>query len=639
MAFPDQIGERRARIWVLTVLIGCTFILLGTRLFYLQIVSGDRYAQLAQENMVRSEQIPAMRGRIYDRNGQLLAGNRVSFIVSLEAGHPAYADRNLLKEAVEDVGRILELDTTNLEQRALRYRGMYEPLVLARDLAQEDLAPFIERMQPIPGITIGQGPMRWYPMDDLAAHSLGYVGEISEEELRSRRKDGYGRGDFIGRAGLERQYEAVLRGKTGRTYVEVDALGRKIDLFPDLPPIEPIPGADIYLALDSELQQIAETQLQELKYDPGIRREQGRMLGVRGAIIALDPWTGEVLVCASHPDFSPNDFAHGLSAAQWAKLNVPTHPLLNRVVQAAYPPGSIFKIVTVLAGLDAGLLDESTRYDPCYGKYHFGNRDFGCWKENGHGSVQLRGAIEQSCDIFFYQLARELKLKPFLRFLNTLDLAEPTGIDLPDERAGLIPSMEWYRRNLGAEPPEGIALNLSIGQGEIVMTPLQIAAMVAAVVTDGQLRLPRLAMRAVDHTGAELWRHDEPENRHDLNIPESTRLLIRELLHEVVNGEKGTGKKARVEGFSIGGKTGTSQNSHDEDHALFAAVAPSRDPRFVIVAVVEEAGGGGAVAAPLVQPILERFLTRLTAPADSTTLADSVLTTAMALAPVGEEGR
>jgi penicillin-binding protein 2 len=627
VAFPDQIGERRPRVLVLTILIGCIFLLLGSRLFYLQIVSGDRYAQLARENMVRSEQIPAMRGRIFDREGRLLAGNRVSFIVSLEAGHPAYADRNNLKEAVEEVGRILELDVSNLEQRALRYRGMYEPLVLARDLAQEDLAPFIERLQPIPGITIGQGPMRWYPMGALAAHSLGYVGEISEEELRRKRRDGYGRGDFIGRSGLERRYESVLRGKTGRTYVEVDALGRKIDLFPDLPPIEPIPGADIHLSLDSELQRIAEEQLASVVYHQDTYRLRGSTIGVRGSIIAMDPWTGEVLVSASYPGFDPNAFAHGLSASQWAELNRPTHPLLNRIVQAAYPPGSIFKIITLLAGLDADLIDESTRFEPCHGKYRYGNREFGCWKDAGHGSMRLRQAFAQSCDIYFYQLARQMKLKPFLRFMGNLGLAEPTGIDLPDERAGLIPSVDWYRRHLGAEPAEGIALNLSIGQGEIVMTPLQIATMVSAVVTDGVMRRPYLANSAIDHTGTYLWRHEVPEDLRDLNIDEPTRQLVRGLLSEVVNGEYGTAKKAQVEGFEIGGKTGTSQNSHGEDHALFAAVAPIMDPEIVIIIVVEEAGGGGAVAAPLAQPILEAFLNRMTGPADSLAISEAAAVT------------
>jgi len=603
--FPENLRERRSRTLVLTLVVAGALLTLGGRLFYLQIMRGAHFAELARENMVRSEPIPALRGRVFDREGRLLAGNRVSFNLSLEAGHPAYKQPDQLSTAAREVGRLLERDPDEIEARARRYRNRFEPMLLDRDVDPTALAPFVERLQPIPGITISEVPLRWYPHGRLAAHVLGYMGEVSEAEL-DREELGYRRGALIGRAGLERQYEPLLRGADGETYVRVDALGRVTDLFPDLPPQPPLPGADLHLCLDAHLQSVAEEALLQVEPEPAARRlQQGRPS--RGSLVALDPWTGEVLVCASTPGFDPNAFAHGLSSDEWAGLNSPERPLLNRVMQAGYPPASIFKIVSTLAGLDAGLLSPHTRYDPCYGVYTFGDRDFGCWNEHGHGRVDLWGAFEQSCDVYYYQLARQMGLRRFLRYMNTLNLDGPTGIDVPDERDGLIPDLEWYRKRLGTTPPEGIALNLAIGQGEIVLTPLQLIAYVGGLVSDGILRQPHLANRAVLRDGTVTWQHDPRAGSRPLPTPEAHRQLILQLLERAVEGERGTGWRARIEGVRIGGKTGTAQNPHGEDHALFLAVAPAEDPRIVVLVVIEEAGHGGSVAAPVAHRLLEAF--------------------------------
>lgn len=608
MPFPENVGERRLRSLMLLLLVAGTLLLLSGRLFYLQIVHGAEYAELAQENMVRREPILALRGRIFDREGRLLAGNRVSYNLSLEAGHPAYADRQRLKQTLEEVARILDMDPVELEERAVRYRGMFEPMLMARDLDAAALAPFVERLQPIPGITIGQGPLRWNPRGALAAHALGHVGEISEEELQQAPQGHFRRGELVGRSGIECQYGSLLRGIDGETYVKVDALGRKIDLFPDLPPRPPVPGADLYLTLDARLQEAAERALAKAFPEKAAKEGSDSLGPVRGAVVALDPWTGELLVCASSPGFDPNAFAHGLTAAQWATLNDPSHPLLNRVVQAAYPPASIFKIATTLAGLSAGIITEDVRFDPCFGQYRFGNRIFRCWKKQGHGRLNLLGGFAQSCDVYYYQVARLLGLERLLAFINSLHLDATTGIDLPQEREGLVPTMEWYRRRLGTEPPEGNALNLAIGQGEIVLTPLQIASFIGALVSDGAVRRPHLARMALRRDGARIWEQGEPELVRKLAVPQSHRLLIKRLLEEAVEGQKGTGWRARVKGFRVGGKTGTSQNPHGEDHALFAGVAPAENPRIVTVVVVEGSGHGGAVAAPVARAVLEAFL-------------------------------
>ena len=605
MPFPENLRARRSRTLVLTLVVAGALLTLGGRLFYLQIMRGSHFAVLARENMVRSEPIKALRGRVFDREGRLLAGNRVSVNLSLEAGHPAYRQPDQLTSAAREVALLLDRDPAEIEVRARRYRNRFEPMLLDRDVDPTALAPFVERLQPIPGITISEVPLRWYPQGRLGAHVLGYMGEVSEAEL-DREELGYRRGALIGRAGLERQYEPLLRGADGETYVRVDALGRVTDLFPDLPPQPPQPGADLHLCLDAHLQAIAEEALLQVQPEPTARRRQaGRP--IKGSLVALDPWTGEVLVCASTPGFDPNAFAHGLSGDEWAELNSQEKPLLNRVMQAGYPPASIFKIVTTLAGLDAGLLSTHTRYDPCYGVYTFGDRDFGCWSERGHGRVDLWGAFEQSCDVYYYQLARAMGLRRLLRYMNTLNLDGPTGIDVPDERDGLIPDLEWYRRRLGTSPPEGIALNLSIGQGEIVLTPLQLIAYVGALVSDGIGRQPHLANRAVLRDGTVTWQHDPRTGSRPLPTSESHRQLMLQMLERAVEGPQGTGWRARVEGIRVGGKTGTAQNPHGEDHALFLAVAPADDPSIVVLVVVEESGHGGSVAAPVAQRLLEAY--------------------------------
>ena len=605
MPFPENVSERRMRAGMLGGLIAAALLLLLGRLFYLQIVRGEDYAQLAQENMVRSEPIHALRGRIFDRTGSLLAGNRVGLNLSLEARHRTYRDPERLAAAVNEAAELLGKDPTELLARAERYRTMFEPMLLARDLEGAALAPFIERMQPIQGITIDQAPLRWNPLGETACHVLGHVGEVREEELDEVH---YRRGMLVGRSGIERQYEALLRGIDGETYVEVDALGRKIDLVPELPPRPPEPGDDLFLSLDIRLQEVAEAALRRATGEGGAGAQ------VRGAVVALDPWTGEVLVCASAPGFNPNAFAHGLTPAQWAQINDTGHPLLNRVVQAAYPPASTFKVFTSLAALSEGILTPTTRFDPCYGEYRFGNRAFGCWKDEGHGAVNLLEAFAQSCDVYYYQIARMLGLRRLLECLGAFNLDDLTGIDIPQEREGLVPTLEWYRRRLGTEPPEGNALNLSIGQGEIVLTPLQLAAGIGAIVTDGVVRRPHVAIRAVKRAGDVIWERTEPEEIRTLPVTEAQRVMVRTLLERVVAGDQGTGRRARVPGFRIGGKTGTAQNPHGEDHALFVAVAPIDAPEIVVAVVVEEAGHGGSVAAPVAQAVLEAYLIPASAP-------------------------
>ncbi len=602
MAFPEGAPDRRrARILVLLVL----GLLLGlaARLFYLQILRGPAYAELSQRNLFRPDPIRAPRGRILDRWGRALADNLVSYSLSLEVGHPTYSDPAELRRAVEEVASALDLDVEQLHGRALRSREYFAPISVGEDLAPEAMAALIERQYPIAGLRVDRTLRRSYPYGQLAAHVLGYLAEVTEDELQAPVSGRpYRPGSRVGRAGIERQYESELRGVDGETYVTVDALGRKTDLFPGLPPVSPVAGLDLTLALDASVQAAAELALREVQ-------PEGENAGaICAAVVALDPWTGEVVACASSPGYDPNDFARGMSAQAWAPLRGPDRPLLNRAVQAAYPPGSTFKIVTTLAGFHAGVLTEGTTFESCPGYYRFGIRTFRCWKEGGHGVLALRDAFARSCDVYYYQLGRRLGLARLTGYAATLALDTRTGIDLPEERAGLVPTVDWYEQRLGGAPPEGNVLNLAIGQGEIVLTPIEMASFVGALASDGWVRRPHLLLRVQRADGTVVLDRAEPERVRSLPISPAERGRVLSLLEAVVADPQGTGRRAQVEGFRVGGKTGTAQNPHGPDHALFVAVAPIEAPRIAVVVVLEAAGHGGVAAAPVAQRVLAAFL-------------------------------
>jgi len=604
MSTLENPHQRRRRSIILIAFVTLVLLLLGVRLFHLQILRGPQLRESAQRNLIRPDPLPALRGCIFAAGGELLAGNRVSFGLRLESAHPAYRDPSQVRQAVGEIAAVLAADSIALAERALRQRRRREPLVLAQDLQPATLARLVERLEPIPGLHVERGPMRWYPHGRLAAHVLGYVGEVREEELgRAPGRGGYRPGAQVGRAGVEAHYEEILRGVDGETYITVDAVGRKTDLFAGGPPRAAVPGADLTLTLDARLQAAAESLLAgalasgQPAADPGA-----------GVLLALDPWSGALLACASQPDFDPNRFATGWSAREWAELRQAGNPLLNRAVQAGYPPGSIFKIASTLIGLSSGELHPATRFAPCTGGYLFGDRVFHCWKDEGHGTLALRGAFAASCDVYYYQLAERLGLRALLEEAHRLKLDARTGIDLPGEMGGLVPTRAWYRTRLGHEPPEGHALNLIIGQGEIIMTPLALAAFVAAVVSDGAVRRPFVVRTARARDGSLVLPVRTAEIAWELPLGELERGVLRTLLEAAVADKDGTGRLARLAGVRVGGKTGTAQNPHGEDHALFVGVAPIEQPEIVALAVLERRGHGGSVAAPIVGRLLATHL-------------------------------
>lgn len=613
---------RATRFRDLAVIAGVIFLALAGQLAWLQLVQGNHFRELSEDNRIRPQILRAQRGRILDRNGVILADNAPSYRLLFDPGDRVFRrDAGLLDRTCDVLAEILGKDPQELRRHAQRARRRQEaPLSPARDLSFEQLSQIEERAERLVGVEVEPEAIRRYPGRTLACHVLGHLGEISEDELSTRADRGYNMGDLVGRAGLERQYEDVLRGQDGAEFVEVDALGRRTNVFQELPAREAVPGSDLVLSLDAVLQKTAERALDALPahglpypkiLPPWGQRPDSLGPATPAALVALDPRTGEVLALASRPAFDPNLFVRGLTKDDWRVLNSTDHPQLHRAVASSYPPGSVFKIFTALAALESGVITPDRTFSSCGGGYYYGNRTFGCWRKGGHGVLAMGDAIVRSCDVYFYQVGIALGVERIGEWGERSRIAARTGIDLPEERAGLIPTLEWYHARYGKGGfGAGAALNLSIGQGEVLLTPLQMARLVGAVAVGGRVMRPHL-VRRVQSVSGEIRRDATGENWEDGTLgfsPENVR-LVAAAMERVVMDNAGTGTRARVGQFRIGGKTGTAQNPHGDDHALFACFATSDDPRLAVAVIAEESGHGGSVAAPVAQRVLQVFLT------------------------------
>lgn len=621
---PRDFGPvaRASRFRDIGIVAGLIFVVLLGRLAWLQLVKGSYFRTLSEDNRIRPEILRAERGRILDRNGIVFADNAPSYRLVFDPGDRAFR-RNaaILDRTCDILAEILGKDAEELRRQARRARRRQEaPLSLARNLSFEQLSRIEERTERLPGVEVGPESIRRYPGGTLACHALGHLGEISESELSEWAARGYNMGDLVGRAGLEKQYEEALRGRDGADFVEVDALGRRTHLFPELPSREAAPGNDLVLSLDAALQKTAERALDALPrfgqpypkmLPPWGQRPDSLGPAVPAALVAIDPRTGEVLALASRPAFDPNLFVRGFSPEDWRALNAPGHPQLDRAVASSYPPGSVFKIFTSLAGLEAGVLTPIRTFSSCGGGYFYGNRTFRCWRKGGHGVLGLSDALVRSCDVYFYQAGIALGVQRIGEWGERSGIARRTGIDLPEERTGLVPTIEWYHTRYGKGGfGAGAALNLAIGQGEVLLTPLQIARFVGAVATGGRVMRPHL-VRRVQSVSGEVRRDATAENWEDGTLPFSPEniRIVGAAMERVVMDNAGTGTRARVGRFRIAGKTGTAQNPHGNDHAVFACFATVDDPRLVVAVVAEESGHGGSVAAPVAQRVLQVFLT------------------------------
>ena len=503
------------------------FIVLGVALFRLQIALGDRYRGLAENNYIVQASITAPRGLIVDRNGTVIANSRQAFSI---CAIPRSFLRN--REEMTTLGQIVGLDEEYIHSRLEATSSSYRPAAVIRDVDFSTLSMVEEMFADLPDVIVMSEPVRSYPRGIHFSHMLGYVGEVTQEELAAGRGR-YGRGDFIGKAGIEKVYEEYLRGRDGERFLKFSPYGGASPV--DVGGIEakaPRPGMTVVLHADDGLQ--------ELAYD--------LLDGRPGTVIALDPRTGGVLALVSSPGFDPNLFATGISADDWEEIiKAEGKPLLTRPIRSAYPPGSVFKIVTAAAALESGIAGEHTRYRPCGGAYKFGNRVFACWKEEGHGTRNLPGAVMVSCDVYFYQLGERLGLDRLSGYTKSWYLDAGTGIDLPGEIAGLVPDAAYYNRVYGERGwTRGIMLNLAIGQGELLLTPIELVCFVGGLANGGTYFTPRCVARVGSGDRAESIDGRAVE----LPMAASTLSTLREGMLSVVEGAEGTGRAARVAVFS-----------------------------------------------------------------------------------------
>lgn len=552
----------------------CLVGLLALRMAQLQVLQGPRYSRLSDRNRIRRVTLLAPRGRILDRNGKVIADNRPSFTVSV-------VPSELPDTVVPRLARLLKLDPDAIASRLGPGAAHSRPAKLRRNLDQPTFLRIEENRFRLPGVRTSVDPVRSYPDGPVYCHILGFLGEVSEAELKADTT--YEPLDYVGREGIEARYEALLRGVDGYEYAEVDVRGREIGPLAEKRPVQSVPGKDVCLTVDDKLQRLA----YELTsgYD-------------RAAVVGLEIASGGILCLVSQPGFDPNAFVSTVLAEDWNRLlENPSKPLFNRVTGAGYPPGSVLKPVVALAALNRGVATTETRFEPCRGQYRYGNRVFHCWTR--HGSTNLLEAIAHSCNVYFYQLGLKLGLDSLASFCQRLLPARPTGIDLPSERTGHIPTRQWLDDRYGkGEWTSGIVLNLAIGQGEVLATPLQLALAYAAIASGGTYGRPHLFARA-DSDGRTIRSSIPLPVRVSLN-PDHLK-SVKLALTRVV--EHGTARAARLEEITIAGKTGTAENPSGLDHALFVGYAPAEQPEVVFAVVVENAGHGGAVAAPIAQAL------------------------------------
>ena len=569
----------RQRLFALSVIIAILTGILLSRLWQIQVLQGAHYLRQSEENRIRDYVLTAPRGVIYDRKGRPLVTSRPSFTVAilpLELRTPG--------EVLARLAPMLGMTPGEIRGRITGSRARpFEPVRVKRDVRTRVVAMIEENRMDLPGVIILTEPVRHYLHGKMTGHVLGYVGEIDEDELRAKRSEGYKLGDLIGKSGVEREYESVLRGVDGRLRMEVDALGRPLRV---LGGANAVPGRSIVLSLDLDLQRAA--------FEGLVDSGQGR-----GAVVAIDPRSGEVLAMASIPSFDPNLFATGISLKDWQALS--THrlkPMLNRAIATAFEPGSVFKLVTATAALERGIVTaHSTFYAPGFfrlGQWVF--HDLKAW-----GTVNFITGIANSINVVFYTLGYRLGGEELARQARQFGLGERTGIDLPAEVTGLIPSPSTKQQLVGEPWYPGDSVNMSIGQGAVTVTPVQVARMISAMANGGRLYQPRVLLMVHGRDGGS--RRTEPVLQRRVALKASTFTTLHEGMRAVV--ERGSGRGAALKGVPIAGKTGSAENPRGKPHAWFAAFAPANAPRVVVVAFVEHGFRGGLAAAPIVRRVFQ----------------------------------
>jgi penicillin-binding protein 2 len=574
------------RLGLARLLIALVFLGLCLKLWHLMVIRFDHYRELAEKNQVRTIPLMAPRGPVLDRDGRVLVENINSFNLFL------YREEvSDLEDTKEFVVNELDVDPEHFQERLDEASGYpdFRPLLIKENLSMDEVARLLSHQSERPELKIFEQPRRLYRYGQLAAHVLGFVGEVSRAELDLDQFKDLKPGDVVGKTGIERVYNRRLTGTDGFSRVLVNSAGKALQ---ELARNDPQPGAELRLTLDLDLQRVAE---EELGDQPG-------------AVIALDPRNGDVLVLASRPAFDPNWFATRITEKQWEELTSnPDNPLQNRAIQNAFSPGSIFKVVMALGGLEAGIVTPQTSVY-CNGGVELYGHYFHCWKAGGHGFVHLSEAIQHSCNTYFYLLGQKMGIDRIAEFARRIGLGVPTGIDLPGEISGLVPSSAWKERTTGHPWYAGETISVAIGQGQLNVTPAQLARAIGAVATG---RVPKLKL--VDD-------QSDGSDARPVGFSLENLQAVRNAMWKVVN-EYGTGREARVANFDVCGKTGTAQTisrqtreklseeeqAKYEPNAWFVGFAPREDPEIVVAVIVQRGGSGGSGAAPIAGRVLQAY--------------------------------
>lgn len=601
LTLKDPYVERRTfalRMVVAGFFILALFGVLGWRYFDLQINQYEKYRTQSDRNRVQLLPIPPRRGVIYDRNGTVLADNRASFSLTLVVERV-----DNLEQMLTDLRALIAIDDIDMARfrKAVRERRPYQPVPLRFRLTEQEIAVLAVNRHRLPGVDVDAELVRYYPHGALFAHALGYVGRISEEDMKKLDPVAYSGTHHMGKIGVERYYEEQLHGEVGTQQVETNARGRVLRV---LEKSDPTPGADLELYLDAKLQQVAQEALGDN----------------RGAVVAIDPKTGGVLALVSTPSFDPNLFVNGISGPDYRALrDSPDMPLYNRALQGQYPPGSTMKPFYALAGLHYGVVTPQTRIrDPGFYQLPGDSRHYRDWKRGGHGYVDLKQSVAESCDIFYYDLAHKLGIDRLHDFTVQFGFGHTTGIDNTHERSGIMPSRAWKRANRNMAWFPGETLSAGIGQGYVLATPLQLAVATATFANRGVRHSPRI-VRAVD--GAPV---DVPMLPPMKVSDEAEWDIVADAMREVIHGARGTAKAiAKGALYEMAGKTGTAQvvgyaqgikydaskvHKRQRDHALFVAFAPLHDPQIAVGIIVENGEHGSSTAAPIARKVFDAWL-------------------------------
>lgn len=597
----QEVRHFRIRLIICAISIVLLFGMLFGRFVYLQVLQSEHYTTLAEANRISIQPLPPNRGLIYDRNGEILAQNFTAYTLEIIPDQVKNIDA-----AIDELATVIDISPEDRKRfdKLRRESTRFKSLPIRTRLTDIEVARFAENRYRFPGMDIRANLLRHYPQAELTSHVIGYIGRINDKDLEQleagERLENYRGSQHIGRIGIERSYESELHGKTGFEQVETDAVGRPVRTLSRVPPVA---GNDLTLSLDLGLQRVADVTLGEY----------------RGAVVALDPTNGEVLAFVSKPGYDANLFVDGIDHYNWRLLNESEdRPLNNRALRGVYPPGSTFKPFMALAGLELGkrTLNYSF-YDPGFFSLPGSSHRFRDWKPGGHGRVDLHKSLVASCDTYYYMLAHDLGINHIHDFIDQFGFGRQTGIDIPGEAAGLLPSAEWKKKRFNQNWFPGDTISVGIGQGFNLSTPLQLAFATMLLANDGHAYRPHFVRQ---QTGQD---HANIETMYQLNFQQKHWDAVKQALTDVTRPGGTAARASAGVAYTFAGKTGTSQvinirqgeryvaskiNKRHHDHALFIAYAPAEDPRIALAVLVENGGSGGATAAPIARKILDYFL-------------------------------